>query len=303
MNIVLRETDIAIEDNCRLVAELWVGNDRCIDLYHNTAIENDLGKRTLLFGVPHENVTFENADWSEIIVCFAKERGYQKVIGPINGNTWNTYRFCTDNYGKLFFTDISSDPGYIGHLEARGFVPTWQYVSGRLDTAQIKLPIITNRSFFERELVVTEIAPNELPEYLPKMYPVVSSIFSENVLFSSISEISFIEKYMHLQPVLQKGDLFVVSHDENIVGFGLTLDDRTYSEKKGMVTKTIGRVKDRAYVGVGAWISELIYKKYLLGNYDYMVHAFMYVGNNSLKISRIYGGEIIKKYAVYVKNI
>ncbi|MBS3914890.1 MAG: hypothetical protein KG003_10345 [Bacteroidetes bacterium] len=301
MNIV--ETAIEKDPGCFQIAEIRVNNSSWMYLYSNQHINTFLNAKVLLFGMPVFPELHTELGWMECITDFATANGFQKIIGPLEGNTWNDYRFGYTSDKALFLTDVSNHHSFVEGLLNSGFLPKFHYFSSKLTSKEIKSPFITGRSFFENELQVEELDKEDILKLLPDLYSPVCNIFSDNLFYSPLSKDNFYSKYQKLVEILLPGDLFLVRDKQDIVGFCLSLRDLLNPHQNGMIVKTIGRISDKKYAGLGAWISEIIYKKFVSSNYEYMIHAFMHEDNNSLRISKFYQGEIIKKYAIYEKDI
>lgn len=295
-NDVLYEVD----PFCFCIAELHVSDVCVLKLYRNEYAAKSMNVPTLFFGYP-KNI--KNFNWINEMHRKAVALGAEKIIGPIEGNTWNPYRFAVNDGDSKFFGDVANDPDFALMLEQNGFSASWKYMSTMLLDKNIQPPFITNRYFFESRLQSEFPGPNEIEGILDELFSITSSVFAGNLFYSPISKEHFIQKYLPLKFLIEKGDILLVKDEDRVVALGLGYRDPESEGRNRFVLKTIGRIPDKKYIGIGAWVSEYMYDRFANGNYEEFVQAFMHDDNISYKIAKHYHAKVIKNYALYEKDI
>jgi hypothetical protein len=231
----------------------------------------------------------------------AKAYGAEYLIGPMNGSTWDTYRFSIDNSNPQFFMEPFYHVYYNEQLSTNGFYEIANYVS-QLDTELN----FDNPNFLRWEKIIAEnkVTPRniDIEEYekeLDALYPFICETFKNNFLYTEISKQAFLEKYLPLKQILDKNFVWIAEDkDKKIVAVFFAIPDFN-STQKGAIIKTLARLPDRKYAGVLHVIANHFIKHLSLNGYTYIIHAFMHVNNTSKNLSSHFSGVNYKNYNLY----
>ena len=68
----------------------------------------------------------------------AKELGFEHLVGPINYNTWMSYRFAISNYELKLFPDCNNPAYYNDIIKALGYKELYTYRSASIDSVDRK---------------------------------------------------------------------------------------------------------------------------------------------------------------------
>lgn len=184
-----------------------------------------------------------------------------KLIGPINFNTFYTYRFATDNYNWRLYPDLCGEKEIPVFLK-NGFKINQDYDSSLVDidykiwkkAQKVKLP---------DEYTTIEIHGDEVYSYLEDIYTVAASSFEDAYLYEPISREDFMDIYVEaLRQVTPS--LLLFYRKGTPVAFCFCYDD---PEKRFFVCKTLAITKDERN-------SKVIYK--LIDRTFAMVEKFGY---------------------------
>ncbi len=234
-----------------------------------------------------------------------KKMGISYLLGPMNGTTWESYRFRTTNNNPAFFLE-SSHPVYYNDLFlASGFKEIQTYHTYRFN----KL-VPSGKHFSKREKQLKEsgirfrhINPDNYEEDMRKIFNLSTESFKNNLFFTPYPWKAFIEKYKLIKDYADpKMTLLAEDKEQNLVGFISTFNDIFCKTHKQFVSKTYARKPGSEYKGVGAVLlgkitDILIHKGYVTG-----LHAFIISGGKSASVSSK-NSEIYRTYKLYLVKV
>jgi hypothetical protein len=100
-----------------------------VSIFHNQELLFE-EKQTLCFGYYECNQQEEiAASLIQEVERFAQAGNYSVILGPLNGSTWNNYRFSKQNIENCFLTERYHQAHYVQQLTALGFLEIGHYVS------------------------------------------------------------------------------------------------------------------------------------------------------------------------------
>lgn len=292
------ETDSLAQ--CWVVLENGTAVGR-VGFYHNKEILYQ-GESTAQLGL-FECINNPQA----VAVLFEKAReearkiGAAWLLGPLNGTTWNRYRFLTDKGTEPPFLGEPTHPDYYPELwEEAGFVPVGAYLSNvaPLDPATEK-----DADFWHRNhLRVETVLPQNLAQVLTDVYPMCTAAFETAPFYSSISREQFIQKLFAVKPLLQAGCTKVVYDvSGNAVAFALCYPDPLSSDRT--ILKTAARVKNAPVSGIINALYREIAVPSLRLDRTQLIHAFIHEANSSATRSGHFGGETMRWYTLFGKEL
>lgn len=288
------------------LAQCWVvlehGNPvGRVGFYHNSEIHYQ-GHPTVQLGL------FECINDPEVAAVLfekaqeqARKMGAVWLLGPLNGTTWNRYRFLTDKGTQPPFLGEPTHPDYYPQLwEEAGFVPVGAYLSNvaPLDPATEK-----DTDFWCRnKLRVETVLPQNLAQVLTDVYPMCTAAFETAPFYSSISREQFIQKLSAVKPLLQAGCTKVVyDASGNAVAFALCYPDPLSSGRT--ILKTAARKNPAPVSGIiAALYREIAVPSLQLGRTQ-LIHAFIHEDNSSATRSGHFGGEMARRYTLFGKEL
>ena len=235
----------------------------------------------------------------------AKKSGAVQLIGPMNGSTWDSYRFCTGYDQPLFFTESFHPLYYNDHFIAAGFVPMANYFSAIDRKLTHDDPLVIKRGKELRDLGIT-LRNIDLKDYgneLMRFYPFVTNAFSRNHLYTPITEEYFIQKYLDAEKIIDP-EFVLIAEDgsKNIVSLFFCINDLYNKKEKSLVVKTIARDPSPQWKGLGHVVGNEIVKRCSENGYHSLIHAFLFDHGTSTPISKNFSGDIFRNYALYLKE-
>lgn len=218
------------------------------------------------------------------------------VIGPMNGDTWHSYRLVTgtDNT-PAYFMEPQNLAFYPEIFQQSGFDVIGAYSSGRVDlvtadSSYAGIEGIHIRSFNIRS------ADSELE----KIYQLSLKAFAENFLYTPISRDEFMALYAPVLPHLVPDFVLMAETDEGeLQGFLFAVPD--YAQGKNpnqIIVKTYASQRR----GLGRALLDLIHLKAHQAGFHYAIHALMHENNVSRQRSERYG-QSFRQYSLYGRKI
>ncbi len=272
-------------------------------LYHNPALFLD-GRKVITIGAyecvdnPVASRTLFEAAYAYVHTHFPDNA----IVGPMDGSSWQTYRYVTEGYelGPFLFEPFAL-PYYPKQWQQAGFAPLMEYVSNlahfdeshRGDAASIQA------EFEKRGLVFRNLDAENPEAELRRMAKFNGIAFQSAFLFSAISDAEFVEKNRKMMDFLDPNLVHVVQDGDDICGMILAYPDKLDTRGKTAVVKTLARLPGARYRGLGDVLCVKIVHALLDHGYDKMIHALMRADNASIASSSRFWGEPYKRYVLF----
>lgn len=250
----------------------------------------------------------------------ARALGRTRLIGPVDGSFWLSYRFKIDAFDQpVYFGEPRNPARYPALFEAAGYRQAIRYRSnfyppGSLATNRMALRL---RRF--RELGYTIHAPRrgEQKELVKKLYHLITELYSGFQTYQPIDLESFRKIFADLALVADFNLIRAAYKDGEPVGFLIALPDYQdrLDPRRSTVTKLIAilrkrKVKQAVLLYLGAKDSALGLGSALVSDFSYTVkERGLAVVAALIKDDKVTGGyaasEIsqTRHYALYAKDL
>lgn len=237
-----------------------------------------------------------------------RDAGCTLAIGPMDGNTWRSYRFVTWRGTEPRFAFEPDQPeAWPAWWQQAGFAAHEQYWSALvsdLTTHDPRLDGVATR--LERQGVV--IRPVDLAtfeEELARIYAVSEVSFRDNVLYTPLPKDEFLAMYRQVRPLMRPGLSFIAERAGAPVGFVFALPDLEQA-KRGMpidtvVIKTLAVLPGRDLAGLGKLLLEHCQQAVSAAGFRRAVHALMHDGNSSRNLGD--GAVEIRRYTLFSRRL
>jgi hypothetical protein len=241
-----------------------------------------------------------------VVTVDAKTKGFEYILGPMNGSTWESYRLGIPSNTPNFFLEPYTQSYYADLFTGSGFETIARYVSNMdkeqdLNDERIKE---AESRFIQQGITFRNIDLQQYEAELSSLHGFCMESFKHNFLFTAISKDAFIEKYMKVKPYIDPQDVIIAENPaKEIVGFIFCLENFHDTVKKGMIIKTIAKHNSICYGGMGNVLASRFKRKALENGYQYIIHAFMIESNASNCLSQHFSGELLRAYFLYGKEI
>lgn len=282
-------------------------------LYQNPNLKYK-GKTTLCIG------NYECVDDVEIsfqIVDFCRQKAKQLeaefLIAPMNGSTWNEYRFLDfdtnesleQSLEKAFFLEPIHQKYYANQFLEANFEPISSYFSF-LDTEMNygNTETLKQKKRLENEnVIIRNIDIENFETELERLFPFVSELFKDNFLYTSISLESFKDKYLPIKPLIHPNYVLMAEHKNEVVGFIFCYPNIYSTNQKQLVCKTIGRHHNDFYKGLGHVMTHKVARQAKKDGFSAFIHAFMIKDSLSSELSSYFAKHKHRTYTLYGMEI
>lgn len=236
-------------------------------------------------------------------------RGCTLAVGPMDGSTWRSYRFVTEAGSEpAFFLEPWNLAAWPEHFVAAGFTPLANYYSAVTDRLDYEDP---KARLAEQRLVAlgVELRPLDSSHWeseLREVYRITTACFQGGFLYQPLPEAEFFEQYPQLQPVVRSELILFAMHQGRAVGFVFNLPDLLQARHgravDTVILKTLAVLPDRAYAGLGRWLTQQTHRVARQLGYRRVIHALMHESNVSLNISARYG-RTFRRYTLFSRPL
>jgi len=230
------------------------------------------------------------------------------AIGPMNGNTWRSYRFVLERGDHPpFFMEPSNPPEWPLQFEKSGFSPlAWYFSALNSDLSRDDPRLDAMEQKIAAAGVVIRSANSDLGSELAGIYSVSRVSFRNNFLYTEIPEAEFRAMYEPVLPVARPELVLIAERDGQCVGYLFAIPDFAQRARgvavDTFIIKTVSTLPAPELRGLG---SLLVARAQQIGHrleFRRCIHALMFEDNTSLKISRHYAS-VMRKYALYAKAL
>lgn len=225
-------------------------------------------------------------------------KGIDRVIGPMNGDTWHSYRFVTETDGSpAFLLEPSNKPHDVEVFQSAGFTPISRYFSARVPLANAARNTPPPTTAFE-----IETWDGEDPEGLfAQVFDLSVEAFAGNAFYKPISRQDFLAMYMPVVPMIRKDLIFFARKaDGGLAGFLFGIPN--YAE--GPQTKTVILKTYASLVkGAGQHLAHAFHSAASRAGFATAIHALIHDDNLSALRSAAEGAEIFRRYTLFGRKL
>lgn len=251
------------------------------------------GQRTAAVGA----VVFNTAQaghtlLNEIAGTLAGE-GFQAILGPMDGDTWHSYRLVVESDGSLpFLMEPVSGQFDLEVFEAAGFSTISKYVSARAKLADAlgAQPVTLDG------VSVSAWDGKHAEQLIGKLFEMSGAAFADNKFFKPINLEEFLEIYRPLLGMIDPSHvLFAHNGGGQLVGFLFGMPDRP---AEGMPPTVILKTYASGMRGVGHLLADTYHRQAIDLGFKDIIHALMHEDNVSLERSKRHKAHIFRRYAL-----
>ncbi len=215
------------------------------------------------------------------------------LLAPLDADTWHSYRLAVEGSGRSpFAMEPPADPVLQAALESAGFAPVLRYASAllALDGARV-------RRLGASGLRLRQYDPGAAEAELRLMHRLVLAGFAQAPLFTPIPFEPFAALYRPHLPRLVPGlVLFAEEPDGTPAGFVFGLPDFAEGPVPATaILKTYAALRP----GIGAVLAGAFHDAARRLGFRTVIHALMHEDNASLRHSRLLGGAVFRRYALF----
>lgn len=231
------------------------------------------------------------------------QRGASKVLGPMDGSTWERYRLSlTGPAGADSFRgEPTNPPEHNDWFLAAGFSAEQLYTS-TISTDLERLYPDLERLESRTARRVTIRPMQDVERDLRSLHALSLDAFRNNAYFSPIPFESFSALYRPLLPLLRPELVLVAEEEQRAIGFVLSYPDQSPGR---LILKTLATATDRRGLGLGTLLTARIHRLAREHGFHSVIHALMHSANASQHVSRRAssgGAGLWRSYALYARE-
>lgn len=235
-----------------------------------------------------------------------REAGCARAVGPLDGDTWHTYRFVTGGResASRFFLEPWNDPVAVDAFRSAGFVPLASYSSSAFPLGNVeeatsaRLERIEHRAR-DRGVTVRTLRVGKFEEELGRLFELSEVAFRDNFLYTPIPRESFLALYLPLKPLVDPASVLLAEKDGQAVGFVFGIPDTAALEEKRFIVKTLAVHPRFRHLGIGSLLVHRVQEAARKAGFREAIHALQYEDNSSLKITDRNEGRPIREYSLF----
>ena len=318
------ENNISHEESQKIMierpSEIMIFNDENnniggnLHLWHNRPNYN--GKATSYIGnvnILEKYRKNETEIFNQIFESLKKD-GIETIIGPLNGTTWNTYRYVTDKgHRSPFLMEPWNEDYYVELFEKLGFKPLAYYISTVMENmnpvqrGHLSKKIEKLKKFdYYKDITVKSAENEDLMAVLNKVYDLTIQAFKNNFLYSELDREIFLKMYMSYEDKIVKKFFKMLYLKDELIGYVFGIPDYAelqYKEKvETMILKTIAISPRYNGKGMGYILIDELVKEAERSGYKNVIYALMHEKNISKNIGSLLGDEL-RRYALFIKEL
>ena len=234
-----------------------------------------------------------------------REQGCTLAVGPMDGNTWRSYRLVSERGTQApFFLEPNNPPEWPEWFLAAGFTPLAHYVSAlneNLAHQDERVPRTLAR-LLDSGVSFRALDLSRLEDELRAVYRLSLHSFADNFLYTTLNEADFIQQYRALAPRLRAELTMLAERNGELVGYLFALPDFN-QPLAGLpldtcIIKTVAVLPGRENAGLGAVLAAKCQQLAQASGYRRVIHALMHERNDSLNTSARYA-HIMRRYTLY----
>lgn len=212
--------------------------------------------------------------------------GHKRIVAPINGDTWHTYRLMSWSGDEPAFPFEPYNPLWYNDIYAEfGFKPLKNYRSDKFSMEFVEPPSRTDTKLSFRDYRAGD---------LKLIYDISLHGFDENFLYDDISFEAFSRLYQPILPMIDKELVVIAEVDDAPVGFMFS-----FAAGDRLILKTMAVLPEYRSMGIGAKMFHHILFAGQRKSLRTAIAALIAEGNNSYRIASKYGSEKIREYTLY----
>lgn len=271
----------------------------------NPGISYD-GRRTALVGW-YECVQDEQASNAlfEAIIEYCNAIQAEYLLGPMNGDTWHSYRIALPSDSPPFFLEPYNKPWYAGQFEKGGCTVVGSYHSSRIPAGAESSEEINARveRFREEGITIRELDQERFEEEVKRIYSISVEAFQANPFYTPITEEETLAMYLPLQKLADPTFVLIAEDREGqAVGFVFAVRNLFDPSNTSLIVKTAAVRRSQFGKGLGSLLIELIHLRGTEKGYNEMIHALMYDANPSARVLRD-SSHVIRRYNLYGRAV
>ena len=285
-----------------------------LHLWHNRPDYN--GRKTSYIGNVniHEKYRKNEEQLFNKIFEELKKEGIETIIGPLNGTTWNTYRYVTEKgNGRPFLMEPWNEDYSVSLFEKLDFKHLAGYISTVMEgmnsdgRKNLNKKIEKLKKFdYYKDIRVESAENKDLLTVLNKVYDLTVEAFKNNFLYSKLEREIFLKMYLSYEDKIIKKFFKMLYLKDELIGYVFGIPDYTELGYKGkidtIILKTIAVSPEYNGKGMGYILINSLIEEAEKEGYENVIYALMHESNVSKNIGLLLGN-MLRRYTLFIKEL
>lgn len=227
-------------------------------------------------------------------IHYIRDNGLRQVIGPMDRDTWHSYRFVTEtDDSPAFLLEPRHSADGLVVFKSAGFTQISSYFSARVplvQTAQTAPPATSD--------FIIEAWDGTDPERLfDQVLDLSTQAFARNAFYKPITRAAFLAMYMPMVPMLKRELIFFARRpDQTLAGFLFGTPNYAEGPKpKSVILKTYASLTR----GAGQHLAHGFHRAAGAEGYETAIHALIHEDNLSAMRSASEGADVFRRYGLF----
>lgn len=242
-------------------------------------------------------------------VAELRAQGAVRVLGPMNGSTWQRYRFALpphpgDPVEPAFFGEPVNPAAYPAHFTAAGFHQAAAYESRIGEDVSVVNPRAAagEATAAARGITIASLDMARFDDELHDLHALSLRAFEGNRFYTPIDAASFQALYRPMREQIDP-ELVLLARDpeQQLIAYVFAYVDPVglrNGKPYRLIVKTLAADPEWQGLGLGGVLVERLHAAARAKGLGAIVHALMHATNNSVKISA-HTARVFRRYALY----
>jgi len=238
-----------------------------------------------------------------------RAHGCTLAIGPMDGNTWRSYRAVTERGAEPPFFLEPDHPDHVGgSFGAAGFTVAATYVSALQESLEPEFARIAGleRQAEQRGIRIRALDMTDLRAELRRIHALCMASFQGGFLFAPIGEDEFVDRYLHLGPCLHPELALLAENSDSLVAFLFALPDALEVERgeapRTVIVKSVASLPGIRQEGIGSLLTARATANACRLGFRRAIHALMHEANGSAAWSAR-RARPMRRYALFARRL
>jgi ribosomal protein S18 acetylase RimI-like enzyme len=236
------------------------------------------------------------------------EEGCRCAVGPMNGNTWRSYRHVVWSSGRgPFLLETRNPVEYPGWWMAAGFAEIAGYSSSVVPLdGRSTVPDSLAGRLVASGVKVRDLDMADYDAELGVIYDVTLAGFSANFLYTPLAREPFLAAYRRIRERVDPRFVRIAERDGKACGYVFAIADLEAAgrgEKPALIIKTLTVDPAARCAGLGSLLVDEVQRRGHAAGFTEALHVLQYDDNNVLRITRRHGGERFRRYSLFSKPL
>jgi GNAT superfamily N-acetyltransferase len=234
--------------------------------------------------------------------------GCRIAVGPMNGNTWRTYRFVVESETRgPFLMEPRNPPVYPTWWKAAGFTELAGYSSSLIPLdGRSTVPDALAPRLASSGVTIRDLDPHRFEAELEAIHDVTLAGFSNNFLYTPLPRESFLTSYRKIKDRVVPNLVRIAERNGKPCGYVFAIADlesAARGEAPALIIKTLTVDPAARCAGLGSLLVDDVQRRGHDAGFRHAIHALQYDGNNVLRITGRHSGQRFRRYALFSKPL